>query len=178
MNTVFQSDRADTLQADMTIPEVLEFAGLATPAARGLAGVIRHPLGACYGTMVVEEHLAGELDEFEIVRLTMAAGLGTVCIKKGEDADGSGELFVVHLGDNESWIGYCRVFAPSMAEQAVLVPVLAQHDFHFAMDADGRLAKREGRPATRHPFGFRIAAARLGRALAAEDEARALSAAA
>lgn len=166
MKDVFQSDRAHGAEQPFTVAEVLDACGLSTPASRGLAAVIRHPLGMGDGTMVIEEDLAGEEEEFGIVRLVMASGRDAVCVRRGEDADGSGELFVVQVGDEDAWIGYCRVSAASRIEQAVLIPVRGEHDFHFAVDPDGRLERRAGRPAVNHAFGYRIAAARLARAAA------------
>ena len=172
MKTVFQFDRADDTEQPFTVAEILEACGLSTPASLGLAGLIRHPLGTGDGTMVIEEELADEDQEFGIVKLAMAAGRDAVCLRKGEDVDGSGDLFVVQIGDDSAWIGYCRVSAASRAEQAVLIPVRDEHDFHFAVDPDGHLERRDGRPARHHAFGYRIAAARLARALAAEGADR------
>lgn len=151
--------------------EVLDVCGLLTPAARGLMGVLAHPLAAHRDTIVVQQSLADHDEEFEIVRLSIAAGCDAVCIADGADVDGSGPLFVVQVGDEDAWIGYARAFADSNAAQAVLVPIDDAHDMHLVMDVDGKLQRRAGRPATHPAFGHRLAAARLRKAAASRDGA-------
>lgn len=177
MKDVFHPNQiADPTDA-FPVTEVLEACGLRSVAARALEGAIAHPLAAERGTFVIHADLQGEDEEFSLVRLVIASGCDAVCVLGGEDADGTDTLLVVQAGEDGAWIGYCRAFADSAAAQGALVPLDPAHDLHLVMGVDGRLQRREGRPATHPAFGHRIAAARIRRGAGAIlGEGRALAA--
>lgn len=163
MNELFLSDQITDHGDALPVAEVLDICGLRTVAARSLESAIAHPLAAERGTLVIHADLQGEDEEFSLVRLVIASGCDAVCVL-GEEADGTDKLLVVQAGEDSAWIGYCRAFADSSASQGALVPLDPAHDLHLVMGVDGRLQRRDGRPATHPAFGHRIAAARIRRA--------------
>ena len=164
MKKPFQSDRATDLGIYTRVSEIVELCGLRTVAARSLESTLIHPLGVTRGTIVVQEELRGEDEEFALVELVIQTGYDAVCLLDGDDADGAGMLLVVQSDEEGAWIGYCRALAASPTAQMALVPLDPAHDLHLVMGVDGRLERRDGRPAVHPSFGRRIAAARLGRA--------------
>ena len=177
MNDVFLSNLAEDHSEGLPVAEVLEMCGLRTVSALALESAIAHPLAGGRDTLVIQADLQGEDEEFSIVRLVLASGCDAVCVLGPMDADGTEKLLVVQASEDGAWIGYCRAFADSPSAQGALVPLDPAHDLHLVMGVDGRLQRRDGRPATHPAFGHRIAAARIrqaaeallggGRALAA-----------
>jgi hypothetical protein len=163
MNDVFLSNLFDDESDALPVAEVLDICGLRTVPALALESAIAHPLAGARDTLVIQADLQGEEEEFSLVRLALASGSDAVCVL-GEDADGTDKVLVVQAGEDSAWIGYCRAFADSAASQGALVPLDPAHDLHLVMGVDGRLKRREGRPATHPAFGHRIAAARIRRA--------------
>ncbi|NJR79164.1 hypothetical protein [Sphingomonas corticis] len=177
MKDVFLSNMFDDQSDVLPVADVLSMCGLRTIAALALEGAIAHPLAGERDTLVIQADLRSEEEEFSLVRLALASGSDAVCVLGPPDADGTDKLLVVQAGEDSAWIGYCSAFADSAAAQGALVPLDPAQDLHLVMGVDGRLQRRDGRPATHPAFGQRIAAARIRRAAEAIlAEGRALAA--